>query len=268
MAVRKPVAKSLVAVLVLAVCVANGRAEARGAGEHAGTGAGATAGVGTAVGASAVTAAGAAAAAGVGASAPDASSAATLVLHGDSRGIAPCSSCHGASGEGSAAAGFPRLAGFPAPYLLEQLNALADGTRQSPVMGPVARQLSSLQRQELANYYSKLPKAVGGAAVATERLDDQLALRGRWSDDIPACVQCHGERGSGVGSAFPPLAGQSPGYIVSQLQAWKQGTRPGGPLGLMQAISSRLSEQDMHAVADYFAAQPVVLPVAQAGAKP
>jgi thiosulfate dehydrogenase len=44
------------------------------------------------------------------------------------------------------------------------------------------------------------------------------------------------------------------------LQAWKQGTRKGEPLGLMQGIAGRLSEQDMRGVGDYFAAQAVGRP--------
>lgn len=188
--------------------------------------------------------------------AQDVSAAATLALHGDSGGIPPCSSCHGTAGEGNAAAGYPRLAGLPATYLGAQLNALADGVRQSPVMGPFAKQLSLQQRLELAAYYAGLPKSAHAAVAAAGQLDEQVALRGRWSDEIPACVQCHGTQGSGVGSAFPPLAGQPSEYIASQLHAWKRGTRRGDPLGLMQAIASRLSEQDIRAVAEYFAASP------------
>jgi thiosulfate dehydrogenase len=215
------------------------------------------------------------------------SAAATLAASGDGHGIPPCSSCHGAGGEGNAAAGFPRLAGLPATYLAAQLNSMANGDRQNAVMEPIARQLSAGQRVRLAGFYAGLPPVGAGAgaveaappgtlpvgdapvggktageapvgdAVSTGQLGDRLALYGRGSDEIPGCVQCHGERGSGVGTVFPPLAGQPAGYIVGQLQAWKQGTRKGEPLGLMQGIAGRLSEQDMRGVADYFAAQAV-----------
>src|SRR5205823_4347642 len=49
-------------------------------------------------------------------------------------GAAACSSCHGANGEGSPAAGFPRLAGQGRIYIEHQLNSYADGTRAHPVM--------------------------------------------------------------------------------------------------------------------------------------
>ncbi|WP_448153001.1 c-type cytochrome [Castellaniella caeni] len=62
-------------------------------------------------------------------------------------GAPACIACHGAQGEGSTAANFPYLAGQGADYLREQLAALADGTRQSAVMKPIASALDDAQRQ-------------------------------------------------------------------------------------------------------------------------
>jgi thiosulfate dehydrogenase len=169
---------------------------------------------------------------------------------------ASCASCHGPTGEGNAAAGFPRLQGLSAAYQIRQLDAFADGTRQSAVMEPLARSLAARERTRLADYYAALgatPRQPGSPAAGR---DDRLALRGRWSEEIPACVQCHGENGSGIGAAFPALAAQPSAYLAAQLRAWQQGTRQGDPLGLMQRIASRLSAADVSAVADYFAAIP------------
>lgn len=49
-----------------------------------------------------------------------------------------CQTCHGTAGEGIAQADLPRLAGLSAPYLQRQLAAIADGTRVSDVMMPIA----------------------------------------------------------------------------------------------------------------------------------
>ena len=59
--------------------------------------------------------------------------------------------------------------------------------------------------------------------------------------------------GSGVGTRFPPLAGQSAAYIAAQLENWQAGGRPPGPLGLMEAIARKLKEQDIQAVSEYYA---------------
>ncbi len=182
-------------------------------------------------------------------------------------GAAPaCQTCHGPAGEGVAQAGFPRLASLGAPYLQRQLAAFADGTRVSDVMMPIAKALSVADRAEVAAYYAALPAPAAAlptasasapeAAPAPASAGAVLATRGRWADTLPACEQCHGPGGRGVGPDFPPLAGQSATYLASQLTAWKNGARPPGPLGLMAVVAKKLSEADVLAVADHYAALP------------
>src|SRR5699024_5747688 len=72
----------------------------------------------------------------------------------------------------------------------------------------------------------------------------------------PACEQCHGPGGIGVGAHFPPLAGQPAKYLAGQLKAWKQGKRHNDPLALMVHIAKKLNSADIDAVASWFAAQP------------
>lgn len=193
---------------------------------------------------------------------------------------APCAGCHGTSGEGQAS--FPRLAGLGAAYLLRQLMAFADGSRHSPVMAPIAAALSQVDRQTLANYYAGLPVAASasqpaptapaarasGGATAPTAVGSTLATRGRWSDGLPPCEQCHGPGGRGVGSDFPALAGQPADYLAGQLQAWKSGARPPGPLSLMAVVADKLSQAEMDAVALHYAAQPATTPVPAAKAAP
>ncbi|MFL6716870.1 MAG: c-type cytochrome [Burkholderiaceae bacterium] len=184
---------------------------------------------------------------------------AAIAAKGTPNGVAACASCHGAHGEGNAAASFPRLAGLPAAYLSAQLNHFADGTRQNPIMTAMAKQLSQVERDAVAAYFASLPAAAG---VATDNADTAkasdvgvwLATRGRWDQELPACVQCHGPGGNGVGNAFPPLAGQSAAYLATQLHAFKDGSRPGGPMNLMTVVAKRMSDADITAVADYFGA--------------
>lgn len=182
---------------------------------------------------------------------------AAIAAKGTPAGAAACVTCHGAKGEGNAAAGFPRLAGLPAAYLAAQLENFAAGKRQNPVMGPIATQLDAAQRKAVAGYYGALtaapvPATSEGGALRQTDTGAWLALRGRWENDLPACVQCHGPGGAGIGTAFPALAGQSAAYIAAQLHAFKSGTRAGGPQDLMKVVASKLSDGDMTAVADYF----------------
>lgn len=188
--------------------------------------------------------------------------AAAIATGGNGKGAPACVACHGADGGGMAAAGFPRLAGLDAAYLAKQLDDMVNGSRVSPVMQPVAKALSADERQALAAYYAQLPvppvlAKPAAALPAPDSAGALLATRGRWDHDVPACVQCHGPGGVGVGPNFPPLAGQPAPYIEAQLKAWQRGTRHNDPLQLMQHLSKALSEQDIHAVAAWFAAQPL-----------
>ncbi len=189
----------------------------------------------------------------------NATDAAGIAAQGNGRGAAACQSCHGDTGAGQAAAGFPRLAGLNAAYLRRQLDAFASGTRENPVMKVVATALSTDERRAMADYYSKLPVPVALASTvpAADGVGAQLALRGRWSGQVPACEQCHGPGGVGVGENFPPLAGQSATYLAAQLKAFQQGTRHNDPLGLMRHLSKALDATDIQAVSEWFAAQPV-----------
>ena len=184
----------------------------------------------------------------------------SIATKGTAQGVVACVACHGATGEGNSAAGFPRLAGLGQSYLLEQLNAFTAGARQNAVMQPIAKALTDAQRRALAAYYSALPSTIKVAGVLPDaRPADTvawLATRGRWADGLLACVQCHGPAGSGVGDSFPPLAGQPAAYIAAQLQGWKHGLRPPGPMSLMMLIANKLSDAEISALADYYAGLP------------
>lgn len=175
--------------------------------------------------------------------------------------VAACASCHGKDGGGQAS--FPRLAGMNSVYLLKQLQDFSSGRRANPIMQPIAKALSRDDRIAMANYYAALPvpAAVVRPTAPVTGADDagaRLATRGKWSVGVPACVQCHGPGGVGVGDNFPPLAGQPAAYIAAQLNAWKDGMRKNDPLELMRHLSGRLSADEIEAVSQWFARQPVV----------
>lgn len=175
--------------------------------------------------------------------------------------VAACASCHGKDGGGQAS--FPRLAGMSSAYLLKQLQDFASGHRANPIMQSVAKALSRDDHIAMANYYATLPvpAALIRLRVPVTGAGDvgaRLATRGKWSEGVPACIQCHGPGGAGVGDSFPSLAGQPAGYIAAQLKAWKDGTRKNDPLELMQHLSGRLSADEIEAVSQWFARQPVV----------
>ncbi|MFO7553295.1 MAG: c-type cytochrome [Haliea sp.] len=182
-----------------------------------------------------------------------------------------CQTCHGPAGEGIAQAGFPRLAGLGTPYMQRQLDAFADGTRVSNVMMPIARALSVAERAEVSAYYAALPAAAvstPAAVLVPASVGASLATSGRWADKLPACEQCHGPGGQGVGPEFPALAGQGATYLSNQLTAWQTGARPPGPMGLMDVVANKLSAAEVRAVADYYAGNSSENPDTQTSSQP
>jgi cytochrome c553 len=197
-----------------------------------------------------------------------------IAANGNGRDAPACSACHGQHGEGQPDPASPRLAGLDSGYLVEQLDAFAQGSRNNETMGPIAKALSTDERQAVATFYAGLdaakiqePKKPDDKTIAIGR---SLADRGDWSKGLPGCGACHGAAGQGVGKTFPKLAGQSAEYITSQLKAWKDGKRTDDPLHLMTGISSKLNDDQVAAVAAYYASLPVVAaaPTTPQGSKP
>lgn len=183
----------------------------------------------------------------------------TIAMQGNGQGAIACMSCHGVDGMGNAAAGFPRLAGLPAGYLSKQLHDYREGTRQSPVMQPFAKALSEDDMRAVSAYYASLEGLnLPTAYVAADPTDEAewLAKRGDWDNIIPACNQCHGPNGQGVGESFPPLAGQHASYLKAQLNAWRNGTRRNDPNDLMKGVAERLSEEQIALITEYYATLP------------
>jgi sulfide dehydrogenase cytochrome subunit len=67
------------------------------------------------------------------------------------------------------------------------------------------------------------------------------------------CANCHGTDGKAVeGSQVVSLAGLDKNYLVTQMKAFKAGTRPAT---VMHQISKGYSDAQIDSIATYFAAQ-------------
>lgn len=70
------------------------------------------------------------------------------------------------------------------------------------------------------------------------------------------CAACHGAQGNSVNPLWPNIAGQHAGYSLSQLQAFKKGSRQ-NPLMSSQAML--LADDDMRDLAVYFESLPAAV---------
>ncbi|WP_354682740.1 c-type cytochrome [Cupriavidus necator] len=76
------------------------------------------------------------------------------------------------------------------------------------------------------------------------------ALRAR--SQAAACTSCHGPAGRApAGSPIPSLAGRPQAELVTQMQAFKAGTRPAT---VMHQIARGYSDEQVAAIAAWFAA--------------
>ena len=193
------------------------------------------------------------------------------VSHAQSTGRAPdtvaarllaCAACHGPLGEGTDNDYFPRLAGKPAGYLMNQLVAFRDGRRRYPPMNYLLEYQSDPYLQEIADYFAALrppppAQAVSDVSAAVLARGHSLVSEGDMAHGVPACSRCHGPKLTGMEPAIPGLVGLHASYISAQLGAFRYGTRTAAAPDCMQYVAASLSERDVTAVAAWLASLPV-----------
>ena len=158
-----------------------------------------------------------------------------------------CVYCHGEQGRAESSY-YPRLAGQPVGYLLQQLNAFGDGARQNPIMSSLVKILTTEEIEILARYLAEQaprvadPKLQATAAAAT----------GKARAQVQGCAACHGQAYQGQDN-YARLAGQGYEYLTIQLTAFRDGDRV-DPAGVMSGLAAGLSDADIDSLSRYFSA--------------
>ncbi|MFN5882579.1 MAG: c-type cytochrome, partial [Burkholderiales bacterium] len=179
-----------------------------------------------------------------------------------------CTGCHGDQGRAGPDGYYPRIAGKPEGYLLQQLLHFREGRRQGPSMAWMVQGLRDESLEQIASYFSKQhpaypPTSTAAVAAATAlgpaalRRGEQLARQGDATRQLPACADCHGEKLTGIAPAMPGLLGLPRDYLNAQLGAWRNGERKAAAPDCMADIAKALTPDDLIAVTTWLAAQPV-----------
>ncbi len=190
---------------------------------------------------------------------------------------AACAGCHGENGN-SIVPSFPKLAGQHTSYLSKQLRAFKDGTRNAPMMAPLAQGLSDKDIADLAKFYSvqtisanPMPtlkpqdhNSSGAAGSHSENKNKEAELKallsfggdlyrnGDLEREVSACIACHGPFGEGNKPAgFPMLKGQHADYLIQTLTDFKTNTRTKVPDNMMHMIATKMTEKEIRAVSYY-----------------
>jgi len=173
-----------------------------------------------------------------------------------------CAACHGRQGEGTNNDYFPRLAGKPAGYLMNQLVAFRDGRRRYPPMNYLLEYIPDAYLKKMADHFAALrpappPQAVADVSPAVLARGRSLVSEGDQAHGVPACSGCHGPKLTGMEPAIPGLVGLHASYISAQLGAFRYGTRTAAAPDCMQLVAASLTESDVTAVAAWLASLPI-----------
>jgi len=168
-----------------------------------------------------------------------------------------CAACHASDGNSVIPAN-PILAGQHYDYLKNQLNyfQVKEGEdrakRENAVMLGIASGLSSDDIDNLSAYYSQQKiKPSYASNIELAKAGEVVYKAGDNTRGIPSCSSCHGPRGLGIPGQFPRISGQHATYTASTLKSYKNGSRANNQQ--MMTISSRLTEKQINALAEYLA---------------
>ena len=168
-----------------------------------------------------------------------------------------CAACHASDGN-SVIPSNPILAGQHYSYLKNQLNYFqvkegeSKAKRENAVMLGIASGLSSDDIDNLSAYYSQQKiKPSYASNIELAKAGEVVYKAGDDVRGIPSCSSCHGPRGLGVPGQFPRISGQHATYTASTLKSYKNGSRANN--NQMMEISSRLTEGQINALAEYLA---------------
>jgi len=177
--------------------------------------------------------------------------------------VPACKTCHGDDGSGDDNMGTPRLSGQFFTFLLKQLEDYASDKRKDEtmfIMNTNAKGLTPQDRRDVATYLAAKKtdfkgsnlaeiKAAGVVPIGATNFGKSIVEIG--SPEVSACKSCHGYAGRGAPPVYPMIGQQRFVYLVTQLKNWKSGKRANDPMGQMQAIARKLSDEDILNAAAY-----------------
>ncbi len=173
-----------------------------------------------------------------------------------------CNSCHGVMGS-SASRNYPSLKGQGEQYIVKMMLNYQQGPRwhgnnKTAPMVRLARSMDDQQIADLAAYMSdqklqawELAKPVDQAAIKN------LVMAGDPNRGITGCASCHGVKGEGM-ATMPALAGQVPEFFKKATKAFRTAHGVEGANPMMRMIADGLTDEEIDALAAYYAALPLV----------
>jgi len=168
-----------------------------------------------------------------------------------------CQGCHGEYGISNEPL-IPSLAGQYGNYIAKEIRNFQSGIRSHQIMNAMAGTIENDQDlADIAAYFASQKKMEGDGSEGDSD-GREIFLHGDLSKMRLACVNCHGVKGKGLEakiSMFPVLGGQQRDYIRRQLINFRDGYRTNSPNGIMNRITSALTDSEIDSLADYISVQ-------------
>ena len=161
-----------------------------------------------------------------------------------------CLGCHGVVSYNNIYPTYkvPKLGNQHKDYIVAALKAYRSGERSHTTMKAHAANLSDLDIDKIADYFSSFK-----AKITTP--EDVTMI-----DEANSCVGCHGVDGNSVVPTFPRIAGQYEDYLYQSLKSYKNGKRNNA---IMNGVASTLNDDQMRKLSKYFASQKGMLNINQ-----
>lgn len=153
-----------------------------------------------------------------------------------------CLGCHGIPNYKNTYPTFrvPKLEGQNVEYLVSALRAYQSKERSHATMHAHAVDMSEQDMRDVAAYLAGAPLKSDGKPEGTPPQAAQV------------CVACHGNDGVGIAPEYPVLAGQHADYLARTLLDYRNGGRRNA---IMAGFVATLTDEDIEALAEYYAAQ-------------
>lgn len=161
-----------------------------------------------------------------------------------------CDGCHGPGGI-SQAEHIPSIDGLNFRYLYATLQGFRKELRHDTVMGRIMKGYRGGELQRLALHYGTRP----WQGRQADDIDAEQVARGR-ELHREYCEKCHEQHGRFQDHETPPLAGQARGYLFNQMLTYRIAATLMPQPPLMQERLEKLSDEDLLALAEFFAANP------------
>lgn len=158
-----------------------------------------------------------------------------------------CMGCHGSMGA-SGASPMPIIGGQNESYLVDAMKAFQDGSRESTIMGRLAKGYSEAEIAALAKFFAAKP-----FVRRNQPIDPALAEAGR-APYNKSCKRCHGDNGrQSAEPQYPIVGGQWLETLQISIAEIRAGHRKVDEK--FQAKLDELNPAEADAVLHFFAAQ-------------